>query len=113
MLAFLDPARLGIRTVDDLGLLAIAVHMLAWPSRAGNDGGIDDGSACALHFQTALLQLAVDQCQQFLIEFSLDEPIAEAADGAGIGQLARAGLEAGKHHEVQTHAQRLLQLGIR
>ena len=33
----------------------------------------------ALHLQASLLQLAVDERQQFLLEFGLDQAVAEAA----------------------------------
>ncbi len=112
LLAFLDPAGVGVGAVDDPGLTLLILHVLARPGRAGDDGGVDDGPAGALHFQPALLKLAVDERQQFLIQLGLDQAIAEAADGAGVGQFTATGLKAGKDHEVQAHAQRLLQLGV-
>ena len=42
LLAFLGLARLRIGAVNDSGLLLLAVDMLAQPSRAGDDRGIDD-----------------------------------------------------------------------
>ena len=73
MLAFLDPARLGIGAVDAPGLLAIALHMLPGPGGAG-DGG---GPACTLRFQAALLQRAIDQGAQLQAQPGLNQVVAK------------------------------------
>ena len=51
--------------------------------------------ASILGDEPALLKLAVDERQQFLIQLGLDQAIAEAADGAGVGQFTATGLKAG------------------
>lgn len=110
--AFLDPARFTVGAVNESGLLAFTFDVLPRACSAGDDGGINDGPARALHLQASLLQLAVDERQQPRVEFGLDQAVAEAANGAGIGQLTGRGFETSEDHEVQAHAQGLLQLGI-
>lgn len=109
LLAFLDPAGISVGTVDDLGLLVLAIHLLARPGRAGDDGG----AARALHLQAALLKLAIDQCQQFLIQLGLDQAVAEAANSAGVGLLAGGRFKVGEDHKVLPYTQGLFQLSIR
>lgn len=112
--AFLDPAGIAIGVVDDSrATLALGLHVPPRACGTGNDSGGDDHRACALHFQVALLQLTVDQRQQLLIQFGLDQVVAEPTDGAGIGQPACRELEDSEEHEVQLHSQRLLELYIR
>ena len=66
-----------------------------------------------LEEQAAPFQLTLELAKQLLGQPCIGQPVAEAANGGRVGEAAVTGLEASKHHEVQAHLQRMLQLRVR
>ena len=60
-----------------------------------------------------MFQQAADFLEQLLMGFGVSRTIEKAANGFGIAQFARNGLNPREHHEIHAHTKRLFQMGTR